>query len=83
MNCLNKNALGLAKQIHRDKEKKQKDYHIGKQPVSELFGFDSVSDSPFLLGAGEGKGKEAQLHLVLCVREDLFSQKIITTSLKL
>lgn len=49
MNCLNKNALGLAKQIHREKEKKEEDYHTGKRPVLELSGFDSVSDSSFLL----------------------------------
>lgn len=31
MNYLNKYALSLAKQIHRDKEKKGKDYHIDNQ----------------------------------------------------
>lgn len=49
MNYLNKYALGLAKQIHRDKEKKGKDYHIDKQSVLELSEFDYVSDSSFLL----------------------------------
>lgn len=82
MNYLNKYALSLAKQIHRDKEKKGKDYHIDKQSVLELSEFDYVSDSSFLLWVGEGKAKDAQFHPVLCVREDSFSQEIMTTCLK-